>query len=71
MDPPLGRTRILVLGEGIRVLAPQGLFNPVKAIDVDGMTLEQVESPDIVKASCVVLVVVGKEYGVQVVDTLT
>ena len=35
------------------------------------MTLEQVESPDIVKASCVVLVVVGKEYGVQVVDTLT
>jgi hypothetical protein len=68
---PFRSSWIFLLGEGISVLHPESVFYIFLAIDFGSSFLEVIECPYVVKASRVVLVVVGEEDGVEMTYVLT
>ena len=67
---PLRRAGILLLREGVAVLAAERRLHVGLAENVDGMGLRQVEGADVVQPARMVLMVVRQQDGIQMVHVV-
>ena len=65
-----GHAGIFLVGEDIREFLVEGVDGDGIGEDVHGNALAEVEGPDVVHASDMVFVVVGKDDGVQLLDLM-
>ena len=65
MEIHLGEAGVLVWGEDVAVVVPEGVGGLLVEVDGDGAVLEVVERSDVVEACDVVAVGVGDEDGVD------
>ena len=70
MHVPFRRAGILLLREGVAVLAAERILHVRFAPDVDGVPLREVECAGVVEPARMIFVVVCQEYGVQVMHVL-